>query len=115
MTIQSNVLTGQVAKWTLDARSYSNSKDEVIFEHKNINYIIREIANENNVVVADVAEKFNTLKTTENRILFYRPEDAWDDFHPNDEGSEVIAEELFRAIYMNFSAENIETVSYPDK
>ncbi len=115
MTIQSNVLTGQVAKWTVGNRSYSNSGEEVIIEHKQINDIIREIANEKKAVLVDIAEKFNHLKTTENKKLFYRPEDAWDDYHPNYEGNEVIAEELFRAISGKFTDEKTETISYMAK
>lgn len=103
MTIQSNVLTGQVAKWTKANRSYSETNEEIIEEHKKINNIIREAADERKVVMVDIAEKFNILKTVEQRELFYRPEDAWDDYHPNEEGHRVIAEELSHAINNSFA------------
>ncbi len=107
MTIQSNVLTGHVAKWTKENRSYSNSDEEVISEHKKINGIISAVAGEEKTVLADVSEKFNELSASGEKGLFYRPEDAWDDYHPNEEGHRIIAKELFRTIKTNFPDLNL--------
>jgi len=112
MTIPSNVLTGQVAKWTIEKRSYSNSKEEVISEHKKMNDIIREVAKDEKIVLADIAEKFNELKNAGREDLFYRPEDAWDDYHPSEEGHRIIAEELYRIITAKFLVPVLNKTTY---
>ena len=98
MTIQSNVLTGQVAKWTLVKHTLDDDKENMISRHKEINGIIKEVSEEKGTMFTDVAGKFVELKLTEGKELFYRPEDAVDDVHPNEEGHLVIGEELFKTL-----------------
>lgn len=100
-TIPSNVLTGQVAEWTLLKHSLDDNKVNMVLRHKMVNEIISEVAGEKGALLVDVAEKFNQLKLTEGRQLFYRPEDEMDDVHPNEEGHQVIAEELFKTLSAN--------------
>jgi lysophospholipase L1-like esterase len=96
MTIQSNALNGQVADWTLQKHTLDGNKDNFILYHKKVNEVIRNVARENNSGLVDIAETFKILKATENKDLFYRPEDGWDDIHPNEVGHAVIAGELFK-------------------
>lgn len=101
MTIQSKVLTGQVSQWTLDIHSLDNDKDNMILRHKRINEIIKDVAQETGVVLVDIAEKFRSLELNENIELFYRPEDAVDDVHPNELGHSIIADDLLKSIEQN--------------
>jgi len=107
MTMQSNVLTGQVSQWTLDTHSLDNDKDNMILRHKRINDTIKTVAQETGVALVDIAEEFRMLKIEDNEELFYRPEDAVDDVHPNEFGHSIIAEELLKSFQLNIERYNI--------
>ena len=50
-----------------------------------------------------LADRFVELKLLEGKKLFYRPEDAVDDIHPNEEGHLVIAEELYKTLSSEYN------------